>query len=306
MSIYLAKKQLVELLDKSKLDYSVVLDNGRNIAATKKGKILDYDNYTEEKLQHFVEKNKNCYVDIEFWNYNYCTSRNLDPEISCSFVDNLNVVVKNLNDFSTGTLVVLIIVNEIILNTFKIKDNSSYLEYLEDIKISRKIIKNFMLNMEYRLPLTSNYLTLILEVFDEETIYDFIFRECCNFTINEFEKIMEYYTVKDINIVSFYIFDRFKNNKLRLEYIQKCLILYENKIYLNRQIVFSKKNKNPTIGYYLMRMKIDKEIENLYYSVMRLYLDKSGTLDIIVSDDKKDNKFIRRRKEEIFSYFDKF
>ena len=55
-----------------------------------------------------------------------------------------------------------------------------------------------------------------------------------------------------------------------------------------------------------MRMKIDKEIENLYYSVMRLYLDKSGTLDIIVSDDPKDNKFIKRRKEEILSYFDKF
>ena len=69
-------------------------------------------------LEIFVEKNKKCYVDIEFWNYNYCTSKNLDPKISSSLIDNLNVVVKNLNDFSTGTLVVLIIVNEIYTQYF--------------------------------------------------------------------------------------------------------------------------------------------------------------------------------------------
>ena len=209
MSIYLAKKELRNILDKSKLKYSLDLNLDRYVAVDKKGKYLSYDDYNEENLQNLVESKKNLYVDLEFWNYNYCTSNNLDPSVSEEFINNLTVIVRSFKEFSTGTLVILIILHEILLNTFKIKSKDLYLEYLSDIKISKKIIRNFMLRMEYQLPLTENYLTLIVEVFDDETIYDFIFRECCNFTLGEFEKIMEFFTLRDINMASLYVCDNF-------------------------------------------------------------------------------------------------
>lgn len=306
MSIYLAKKELTGILNRSKLLYRMDLNLDRHVAIDKNGKYLSYDDYSEEKLQELVEKRKNIFVDVEFWNYNYCTHKNLDPNISDEFIDNLTVMVRSLKEFSTGTLVILIILHEILLNTFKINQKSIYLEYLSDIKISKKIIRNFMLNMEYQFPLTENYLSLILEVFNDETIYDFIFRECCNFTLEEFEKIMEFFTLNDINMASYYVCDKFKEDEIRLKYLEKCIILFENKIDLMKNITYTKKNKNPSIGYCLMTMKITPKIQDLYYSVIKKYMDKSGSINITVSDSKEDTNFIKKRREEILNYFDKF
>ena len=160
--------------------------------------------------------------------------------------------------------------------------------------------------MQYQLPLTENYLSLILEVFDDETIYDFIFRDCCNFTLGEFEKIMEFFTLRDINMASFYICDRFKDTETRLKYLEKCIILFENKIDITERVTYTKKNKNPYIGYCLLMMKVNPKNHNLYYSVIQKYMDKFGSIDIIVSDSKEDTKFIKKRREEILNYFDKF
>lgn len=306
MSIYLAKRELRNILDKSKLKYSLELNLDRHVAVDKEGKYLSYDEYSEERLKDLVKSSKNIYVDLEFWNYNYCTSENLDPTISDEFIDNLSVVVRSLKEFSTGTLVILIILHEILLNTFKINKNELYLEYLSDIKISKKIIRNFLLKTDYSLPLTENYLTLILEVFDDETIYDFIFRKCCDFTLGEFEKIMEFFTLRDINMASYYICDRFKDTKTRLKYLEKCIILFENKIDITENITYTKKNKNPSIGYLLMTMTVEPELQNLYYSVVEKYMDKSGSININVSDSKEDTKFIKKRREEISNYFNKF
>ena len=306
MSIYLAKKELKNILDKSKLKYSLPLDLDRHVAVDKNGNYMSYNEYSEEKLQKLVESKKKLYVDIEFWNYNYCTSENLDPSIENGIIDNLTVIVKSLKEFSTGTLVVWIILHEILLNTFKIKSKDLYLEYLSDIKINKKHIRNFMLRMDYQLPLTENYLTLILEVFDDETIYDFIFRECCNFTLGEFEKIMEFFTLRDINMASFYICDKFKDSETRLKYLEKCIILFENKIDITKYVTYTKKNKNPYIGYCLLTMDVTPKIHDLYYSVIKNYMDKSGSINITVSDSKEDTKFIKERREEIMNYFDKF
>ena len=136
MSIYLAKKELRSILAKSKLKYTMDLNLDRHVAIDKNGKYLSYDDYSEETLQNLVESRKNIYVDLEFWNYNYCTSKNLDPGIEKEIIDNLSVIVRSLKEFSTGTLVVWIILHEILLNTFKIKSKDLYLEYLSDININ--------------------------------------------------------------------------------------------------------------------------------------------------------------------------
>lgn len=306
MSIYLSKKELKDILDKSKLKYKLSLNLDRNIAVDKNGNYLSYDMYTEEKLQKLVETKKNLYVDFEFWNYNYCTSENLDPSMAENMIENLNVVVRSFKEFSTGTTVIIIILHEILLNTFKIRNKQIYLEYLSDIKIDAKTIKNFLINMEYQLPLTENYLTLILEVLDDETIYDFIFKKSSDFTLGEFEKIMEFFTIRDINMASYYICDKFKNTETRLKYLEKCIILFENKIDISDHVTYTKKNKNPYIGYCLLMMKIDQKYEKLYYSVIEKYMDKFGCINITVSDSKQDTKFIKERKLEITNYFNKF
>ena len=306
MSIYLSKKELINILEKSRLDFKIPVVDKKVIASYKGEIIMKIEDYSEEKLEKLVKKHKKTIVDFEFWNYNYCNSKNLDPDISEEFISNLEVVVRNLNDFSTGTITMLIIIHELLLNTFKIKSNKLFLQYLQDIKVSRKIVKNFMLNMEYQLPLTENYLTLILEVFDQETIFDFLFKKCCSFNLEEFEKIMEYFEVRDIHLVSYYIFTSFKNKEKQLKYLDSCLILFEDKIDLSENVIYKKRNKNPHVGYYLLKMELTPSIESLYYCVVKRYIDKYGSLNIIVNDDEDENNFIKTRKKEVLNYFDKY
>ena len=306
MSIYLAKKELINILEKSRLEFKLPLKQKKRIVVYENKVLMDFKDYNEEDLEKLIKKRKKATIDYEFWNYNYCTFKNLDPCISENFISNLDIVVNNLNDFSVGTITIMIVIYELLLKTYKIKSNKVFVQYLQEIKVSRKIIKNFMLNMEYQLPLTDNYLTLILEVFDQETIFDFLFKKCCKFTLEEFEKIMEYFELSDIHLVSYYIFTSFKDKIKQLKYLDKCLVLFEDKIDFSDNVIFKKKNKNPHVGYYLLTMKLNTKLEPLYYCIVKKYLDKYGTLNIIVEDSEEENNFIKIRKKEILNYFDKY
>lgn len=308
MSIYLAKKELSEILDKSTLKYNIHLPVYKKVATFGKDKnILKFKDYNEETLEKLIKKHKTAIVNSDFWNYNYCTYKNVDPKISKTFVNNIEEIVDNLGKFTEGTMTTLVILHEILLKTFKIRSREAYTEYLNEIKLSRKIIRNFMINMEYTLPLTENYLALITETFDDETIYDFVFKECCEFTIDEFNLIMKVFNINNIHDASFYIMDNFRSNVKRLQYLERCLNLYEERIDLYEKMIYTKKNKNPYLGYYLLTMKLKNEREEeLYYSVMRKYIDKKGSLDITVSDDEDDNYFIEVRLKEINEYFNRF
>ena len=62
------KNNLIEILKKGNLDFNIELDTSRFVAQVPEKGILTYTEYTEENLKTIVEKNKKCYVDLEFWN----------------------------------------------------------------------------------------------------------------------------------------------------------------------------------------------------------------------------------------------
>ena len=55
MSIYLAKKELRSILDRSKLKYTMELNLDRHVAVDKNGKYLSYEDYSEEDLQKIIK-----------------------------------------------------------------------------------------------------------------------------------------------------------------------------------------------------------------------------------------------------------
>ena len=132
--------------------------------------------------------------------------------------------------------------------------------------------------MDYTLPLTENYMVLISEVFDDQTIYDFVFKECCEFNIEEFTLIMKIFNLDNIHDASFYVMDNIKTNGKRLKYLDRCLDLFENRIDLSDTMIYTKKNKNSYLGYYLLTMKIKEKDEPEYYKVIKKYMDKGGAI----------------------------
>ena len=159
------KKRLIQSLEKSKYDFHVELEENRLVAEVPGKGIMTFEDYTEDNLNTLVKNNKKCYVDLEFWNYSYCSSKNINPVHTQDFLENLSFIIQEKDSFSEGTVVILILLHEILLNVYTIKSEIEFLKYLENIKLSKKIIRNFMLKNEYQLPLTENYLHLILKTF---------------------------------------------------------------------------------------------------------------------------------------------
>ena len=300
------KNNLIEILKKGNLDFNIELDTSRFVAQVPEKGILTYTEYTEENLKTIVEKNKKCYVDLEFWNYNYCNFKNLNPVHTSDFLENIDFIISEKDSFSEGTVVMLILLNEMLLNVYKIEDTEEFEKYLEGFKISKKIIKNFLINIEYKLPLTENYLKLILKVFDEETIYDFVFRECCYFNLEECKGILKHYPIKNIHLASYYIVTNFTSTELILKYLCFIIDSFDGVIDYGDIVYYNKENKDPLLGYYLMTLPIDEKLEPRYYYTMRKYMEKSGTLCVKTIGDKEEDNRIDMRRDQIVSYFDKY
>ena len=306
MSIHLAKNKLKSILRNSNLEYKINTDIVNYVAEVPGKGILDFEDYTEEELKKLVKKNKKTYVDIEFWNYNYCRYNNINPVITEKILEQFDFFPENYKSFSEGNIVILIILHELLVNIYDIDKLEDFKLYLEKLKISTKIIANFLTKKEFKLPLTKNYLHLILKVFDENTIYDFMFRECCYFSFEEYKIILKEYDMKDIHLISYYVRKNFNNDKVFLNYIDFIIDYYDKRIDLAETIVYKNHNNNYNLGYYLLTLDLTPELEDLYYVVMRKYLDKDGALNIKVYNDNKISNLIELRKSEIKSYFNRF
>jgi len=306
MSIYLAKKKLISILENSSLEYKIDIDLIKHVAEVPGKGILDFEDYTEDELKKLVKKNKKTYVDIEFWNYNYCNYNNINPVIAQDILEQFDFFMENYKSFSEGNIVILILLHELLVNIYDIDKLEDFKLYLEKLKISTKIIGNFLIKKEFKLPLTRNYLHLILKVFDENTIYDFMFRECCYFSFDEYKIILQEYDMKDIHLVSHYVRKNFENNKKFLNYMDFIIDYYDKEIDLTETIVYKTHNNNYNLGYYLLTLNLSSDLEDLYYKVMRKYLDKGGALNIKIYNDNKISDFIDLRKSEIESYFNRY
>ena len=306
MSIYLVKTELINLLKDTNLIYEISNENIRPVAEIiykdDKKKILDFDNYTEENLKEILKNKKRVvYVNLDFWNYNYCTKENIDKNSAEDFIQNLNVIVESVSVFSEGTVTILILLHEILLNVYKIKSEEVFLDYLDELKISKKIIKNFLIRMEYTLPLTKNYLELIKRVFDNQTISNFIFNKNNKFSIDEHRTILKNFTIEDIHSMSNIVRDSYESNIDFLKYISLIIDLYDNDIDMEKAIYHK---KDPTIGFHLLTLKLEDKEENLYYDIIQKYMDKNGSINIKVSNNHKElQEKLKTRRKEIKQYF---
>ena len=305
MSIYLIKNELIEILKNTNFEYYIPNENTAPVAEIvykdNKRKFLDFDNYTEENLKEILKNKKRIvYVNLDFWNYNYCSKNNIDREVSEEFIQNLPIVVESVSMFSEGTITVLILLHEILLNVYKIKDNEVFIEYLEELKISKKIIKNFLNNMEYTLPLTKNYLELIKKVYTNDSIEEYVFNTNNNYTIDECRTILQEFTIDDIHSMTEVLRKLYPSNEKFLKYVCLIIQLFQNVIDMEK-VIYHK--KTPTLGFYLLTLNVENHIENYYYSVIKKYMDKNGSINIKVSNNKELQEKLNDRRKEIISYF---
>ena len=305
MSIYLVKKELTELLEGYNGDYSAGLDTLRHVAHVPGKGYLDFNDYTEKILEKLVKSGKKIYVDLEFWNYNYCKFENVDPDFTETLVEKNEKIFEDQTGYTEGTIIMLILLHQILLNVYKIQDFETFENYMSHIKVSKRVLKNFLINMEYKLPLTKNYLHLIEIVFDERSIFDFILKESDYFSFDEFKKIISNFKIEDIDGSSITVLKSFSDMRRGLKYVSFLLDIYDDIVSKN-DFSYQRSGSFDLLSAELLKMKVDNKNIDCYYSVVKKFLEKGGNFNITVLDDNQTNEMFHLRRQEIREYFERY
>ena len=299
------KKELTDLLQSYPGNYSVKLDTLRHVAHVVEKGYLDFKNYTEDILEKLVRRKGTVHVDLEFWNYNYCNFKNIDPDFSEMLIEKSKIILEKPEGYSEGTIVILILLHQILLNVYKIQDFETFENYLTHIKVSKRVIKNFLINMEYRLPLTRNYLHLIEVVFDERSIFDFVLKEKDYFSFDEFKKIISKFQIRDIDGSSIAVLESFSNTRQGLKHVSFLIDLYDDIISKN-DFSYQKMGSFDMLSVELLKMKLNNKNRDCYYSVVKKFLEKGGNFNVIVLGDNEMNEMVQIRRQEIREYFERY
>ena len=305
MSIYLVKKELSELLEGYIGDYSIGLETLRHVAHVVGKGYLDFNDYTESILEKLVKRKGKVYVDLEFWNYNYCTFENIDPEFAEILLEKSERILEKQEGYTEGTVVMLILLHQILLNVYKIDDFETFEDYVNRIKVSKRVIKNFLINMDYKLPLTRNYLHLIETVFDERSIFDFVLKEKDYFSFDEFKKIISKFRIEDIDGSSITVLKSFSDTREGLKHVSFLLELYDDIISKNN-FSYQRSGSFDMLSAELLGMKVDNKNRDCYYSVVKKFLEKGGNFNIKVLNNDSMDDMIQNRKNEIEEYFERY
>jgi hypothetical protein len=292
MSIYSYSEKINSLLQRNIIKIKIP-----EIIAYKGNDKVYYDDYDEKKLEKLARKN---YIfNINFWNINYCDENNLSEEFKTEFFfqpPKSNIV--NINKINIGILVMSISFLNTLYLTYEVEDHDKYCEFLNNLNIDRNVFAKFIIENNFCLPLTENYLSLIKRIFTNINIIDYVFNDKIIYNPNQIKSILEHFNFGSINFASQYIFDnKYLSTKDKLCYIEVLLDLYDDDIDKDNIIFLNTKNFKPYLLYYLFSLDIDYDLNNFYFIIMEKFITKNGAHEIkIVNDDKLNDKMANKSK----------
>ena len=302
MSIYLYSQAINEKV-KEKI---INLDRVDVVAsAFKKGEKIElfFDNYNEDNLIKFCrnKNHENIIVHPYFWNHEYCYLSMINQQEKIYNLTDPNTILININYFSAGQLVMIIIFFNIINITYCLDNIEEYQNYLDRLNIDKNTFAQFLINNKFNFPLTENYHLLIKRIFSNYNIVDYIFQT--NYNYEQIAIILNDFDYGSLNILSSYIFDSNLDDKAKLCLCQALLNNYNDSIDTSKEILLSMKNFKPYLIYYLYTMHITDDLINNYFYTWKMVLDNGGAEKIRILDDNKLNDKIKQRYEVIKDNF---
>lgn len=302
MSIYLYSQGINEKV-KNKI---IKLDRVDIVAsAYKKGEKIEikFNDYTENKLIKFCDSKNHEKIIIHpyFWNHEYCKLDMLDKKDKMYNLPDPETDLININYFSAGQIVMIIIFFNIINVTYCLDNIEEYKNFLDRLNIDRNTFAQFLINNKIDLPLTENYHLLIKRIFTNNNISDYVFKTKYNY--DQISLILKDFDYGSLNILSANIFYSDLNDKAKLCLCQSLLNDYNDTIDTSKEILLNMKNFKPYLIYYLYTMEVPEELINNYYYTWKMVLDNGGAQKITILDDNKLNDKIKQRYQVIKDNF---
>lgn len=305
MSIYLLRLELKNLLP----EYKINLKKIKTVASyyvddTKK--YLFFDDYTEEKLLQIVSTKHytNVKINFYFWNIFYCDKSHIDMKDKKTLLEGIDTFIFDYSKGFLGSLLNLININLLLVNTFKVKSLEQYEQYIANINIDKKYTANYLIKENFKFPLTENYFHLIQRLFTEDNILPFMFNKVNKFDQDEILRLIEDNKFLDINQASYFIFNSNLKIEDKLLYTKVIIENYKKDININPITYLKLSNFIPHIGFYLYYSKIPSEYFNIYTEVMKLYYELNGSIKFIITDNDNLNQKMEKRFLSLKPIFD--
>lgn len=247
----------------------------------------------EEELLK-ISKKKGICINHYFWDYRYNQYEQLATKFKEEIKNQILVIIEDVQLTSYGLFLNHILFHEILFNVYYLSEEKM-IDYLDKVNIDKNTIYKLLIDYNYRLPVTTNYFSLIKRIIDGPKILNLIFHKKNKnvyFTCSQIEEILNEIDFGNINDAYYIITSHPKYSMLeKLKYIKCLLEIYDNYINQEETLYYSVKNPKHSLGVYLYSLNIEGELTNLYYEILELYLSKNGATKIIVIDDPElDNK----------------
>lgn len=297
-SIYLIIKKLQKVLTKSKTEFAldpiVAYDRetGFNYML-----LSDYDDKELKKL--VLQKKKDIVVNYCYWNYKYCDKNNLSEKDKDFLLKKITEDYYVRDDVAMGSLLSLIACYDILLHTYTINEKTVYIELMNSINLDKTIIADFLIHNHFELPLNENYMYLIVKNFNENVL-NLIFKKKVLFSPEQIEIILSSVDYGGINFAAEYIFNNeIYDQKQKLLYTNALVNSYDDIIDTVPIIYLSSETYKPSLAYYLFSMKIEGALTNLFFNVLRTFIDKGGAREIHFFGHDHLSDFFEARNEQI-------
>lgn len=305
MSIYLIKKELNFILPQ----YQNPLPRIKTVATyyeEDEKKYLYYDNYSEEVLISIIEnkKYKKIKVHYYFWNYNYCTVEQIRLEDKKALLDGIETYIFDYQKGFLGSLLNLISMNQILLNTFKILKVNVYQEYLSKVNIDKTFFANYIISENLKLPLTENFFILVKRLFNSENILNLVFNKSVNMQLEDFNNLVQEMDFGSINRASYFVYNSKIDMGKKLLYMNTMIDYYNQYINGFPITYIAMDNFKPYIGFYLYLMEVPTKLKDLYFKVLRNYYDNGGSQRFIITDNKEMNQKMEDKYQFLKEVFD--
>ncbi len=283
MSIYIYTQKLREILDGEK--FHLPDEKANSIVASgisgKRPHIMKLENYSEDKLIDLLlseKKYKHLYVDYRFWNYKYCKIRNLRIENLKHLYPGGDELFVDPTQFYVGMVVVMIMYYQIFYYTYLIEKEELFKVYLDRIGIDKGDMARFMIDNKIYLPVTTNYIHLLVRVFTDRNISDYLFDG--PYKPRELRLILENFNVTHLRYYAKTIFesersllDKYLAFEVVLDLFDGSIDQYPN-VYMTDTMIYK------PVGYYLRSDDIPDDLVNFNQSLVETYLLKDGSDNI--------------------------
>lgn len=295
MSIYTYLQKLEELTLKS-----FTMPLLPEIVAYKKNEkpyLYRKDNFLEtlNKLDHRY------IIDPLYWNYKYHKFDMLSDSFRKSLGQKIKVVVEDLELASFGYFLNVILFHNLLVNVYTL-DLENLQNYLDRVNIDKNTILNLYLEHNYDLPFCENFYCLLKRILDKdnsEKVLDIVFsrdRNSSVFSREDMLKILESFNYGDINDAYLKITNHDKYTlETKLKYLKVLVESYNYTIDQEDVLYLSYIKGKRILGLYLYNLEIMGSLTNLYYSLLKVFLDKGGVKKIIIVDNPVLNNKINNR-----------